>query len=97
MTAIASAPVPVVTGIGHSQHATLADAAAFQACVSPADAAGAVVERLRKAEQALDQELAAIRKAARERQRANQAARRWRQLATMAMIIGASNPMPISW
>ena len=86
VTAIASAPVPVVTGIGHSQHATLADAAAFQACVSPADAAGAVVERLRKAEQALDQELAAIRKAARERQRANQAARRWRQLATMAML-----------
>jgi exodeoxyribonuclease VII large subunit len=36
VTAIANAPVPVITGIGHSHHDTLADAAAWQACVSPA-------------------------------------------------------------
>jgi exodeoxyribonuclease VII large subunit len=86
VTAIASAPVPVITGIGHSHHATLADTAAYQACVSPADAAGAVVERLRNAEQALEQELAAIRRTAQNRQVASRTSRRWRQLAAATIL-----------
>jgi exodeoxyribonuclease VII large subunit len=50
VSAIATAPVPVITGIGHSHHDTLADAAAWQACVSPAAAAAVVAERLQRAD-----------------------------------------------
>jgi hypothetical protein len=86
VTAIGASPVPVVTGIGHSHHTTLADSAAYRTCVSPADAAGAVVERLRSAEHALDQELGAIRKAAHDRQRAGRTAHRQRQLAVAGLL-----------
>jgi exodeoxyribonuclease VII large subunit len=79
VSAIATAPVPVITGIGHSHHDTLADAAAWQACVSPAAAAAVIAECLQRAEQTLDQELAAVRRAAQARLAARHAAR-WRQL-----------------
>jgi exonuclease VII large subunit len=69
---------PVITGIGHSHHTTLADAAAWQACASPAHAAGLIVERLRSAEQALEREMAAIRRAAEARLAAQRAERRRR-------------------
>jgi exodeoxyribonuclease VII large subunit len=77
--AIATAPVPVITGIGHSRHDTLADAAAWQACVSPAAAAAVIAERLQRAERTLEQELAAIRRAAQAR-----LAARWRRLGIAA-------------
>jgi exodeoxyribonuclease VII large subunit len=86
VTAIASAPVPVITGIGHSHHTTLADAAAWQACASPAHAAGVIVERLRNADQALERELAAIRRAA-EARLAAQRAKRWRRLGVAAGVV----------
>jgi exodeoxyribonuclease VII large subunit len=79
VSAIATAPVPVITGIGHSHHDTLADSAAWQACVSPAAAAAVIAERLQRAQQALEQELAAIRRAAQARLAARHAAR-WRRL-----------------
>jgi exodeoxyribonuclease VII large subunit len=74
--AITTAPVPVITGIGHSRHDTLADAAAWQACVSPAAAAAVIAERLQHAERALEQELAAVRRVAQARLAARRAARR---------------------
>jgi exodeoxyribonuclease VII large subunit len=90
VTAIATAPVPVITGIGHSHHATLADTAAYQACVSPAAAAAVVVERLRAANRTLDHELAAIRRAAQERLSARRTARRWRRVgAVVAATLAA--------
>jgi exodeoxyribonuclease VII large subunit len=82
VTAIADAPLPVITGIGHSHHDTLADAAAYQACVSPADAARTVIERLGSSEQALRRELAAIHQAAHDRQTAATMVRRVRRIAT---------------
>jgi exodeoxyribonuclease VII large subunit len=78
VSAIATAPVPVITGIGHSHHDTLADAVAWQACVSPAAAAAVIAERLQRAEQTLEQELAAVRRAAQARLAARHAAR-WRR------------------
>ena len=86
VTAIASAPVPVITGIGHSHHPTLADAAAWQACASPAHAAGVIVERLRNADQALEREVAAIRRVAAARLAA-QRAERWRRLGVAAGVV----------
>ena len=87
VTAIATAPVPVITGIGHSHHDTLADAAAWQACVSPAAAAAVVAERLQRAERTLDQELAAIRRAAQARLAARHAAR-WRRVGIAVAAAG---------
>jgi exodeoxyribonuclease VII large subunit len=84
VSAIATAPVPVITGIGHSHHDTLADAAAWQPCVSPAAAAAVIAERLQRAERMLDQELAAIRRAAQARLAARHAAR-WRRLGIAAV------------
>jgi exodeoxyribonuclease VII large subunit len=84
VTAIATAPVPVITGIGHSHHDTLADAAAWQACVSPAAAAAVIAERLQRAERTLEQELAAIRRAAQTRVAARHAARRRRLWVAVA-------------
>ena len=86
VTAIANAPVPVITGIGHSHHATLADAAAYQACASPAHAAGLIVERLRNADQALERELAAIRRAG-DLRLAGVRARRQRRLGIAAVVV----------
>ena len=87
VSAIATAPVPVITGTGHSHHATLADAAAWQACVSPAAAAAVIAERLQGAERTLEQELAAIRRAAQARLAAGHAAR-WRRLGIAAVAAG---------
>jgi exodeoxyribonuclease VII large subunit len=87
VTAIATAPVPVITGIGHSHHATLADAAAWQACVSPAAAAAVIAERLQRGERTLEQELAAIRRAAQARLVARHAAR-WRRLGIAVAAAG---------
>jgi exodeoxyribonuclease VII large subunit len=87
VTAIATAPVPVITGIGHSHHATLADAAAYQTCVSPAAAAAVIAERLQRAQQTLEQELAAIRRAAQARLIAQHAAR-WRRLRIAVAAAG---------
>src|SRR5829696_6344159 len=87
VTAIATAPVPVITGIGHSRHDTLADAAAWQACVSPAAAAAVIAERLQRAERTLEQELAAIRRAAQARLAAGHAAR-WRRLGIAVAAAG---------
>jgi exodeoxyribonuclease VII large subunit len=87
VSAIATAPVPVITGIGHSRHDTLADAAAWQACVSPAAAAAVIAERLQGAERALDQELAAIRRAAQARLAARHAAR-WRRVGIAVAAAG---------
>jgi len=84
VSAIATAPVPVITGIGHSRHDTLADAAAWQACVSPAAAAAVIAERLQRAERTLDQELAAVRRAAQARLAARHAARRRRAWVAIA-------------
>jgi exodeoxyribonuclease VII large subunit len=85
--AIATAPVPVITGIGHSRHDTLADAAAWQACVSPAAAATVIAERLQRAQQTLEQELAAVRRAAQARLAARHAAR-WRQFWVAVAAVG---------
>jgi exodeoxyribonuclease VII large subunit len=87
VSAIATAPVPVLTGIGHSHHDTLADAAAWQACVSPAAAAAVIAERLQRAERTLDQELPAIRRAAQARLAALHAAR-WRRLGIAVAVAG---------
>jgi exodeoxyribonuclease VII large subunit len=87
VSAIATAPVPVITGIGHSHHDTLADAAAWQACVSPAAAAAVIAERLQHAERTLEQELAAIRRAAQARLAARHAAR-WHQLWIAVAAVG---------
>jgi exodeoxyribonuclease VII large subunit len=87
VSAIATAPVPVITGIGHSHHDTLADAAAWQACVSPAAAAAVIAERLQRAERTLDQELAAIRRAAQVRLAARHAAR-WRRVGIAVAAAG---------
>jgi len=78
VSAIATAPVPVITGIGHSRHDTLADAAAWRACVSPAAAAAVIAERLERAQQTLEHELAAIRRTAQAYLAARHAARWWR-------------------
>ncbi|MFL5881252.1 MAG: exodeoxyribonuclease VII large subunit [Actinomycetota bacterium] len=95
VTAIATAPVPVITGIGHSHHDTLADAAAGQACVSPAAAAAVVAERLQRAERTLDQELAAIRRAAQARLAARHAAR-WRRLGIAVAAAGLA-ALAVGW
>jgi hypothetical protein len=95
VTAIANAPVPVITGIGHSHHATLADTAAYQACVSPAAAAAVVAERLQRAERTLDQELAAIRRAAQARLAARHAAR-WRRLGIAVAAAGLA-ALAVGW
>jgi exodeoxyribonuclease VII large subunit len=87
VTAIATAPVPVITGIGHSHHATLADSAAWQACVSPAAAAAVIAERLQAADRTLDRELASIRRAAQARLAARHAAR-WRRLGIAVAAAG---------
>jgi exodeoxyribonuclease VII large subunit len=87
VSAIATAPVPVITGIGHSRHDTLADAAAWQACVSPAAAAAVIAERLQRAERTLEQELAAIRRAGQARLAAGHAAR-WRRLGIAVAAAG---------
>jgi exodeoxyribonuclease VII large subunit len=76
--AIAAASVPVITGIGHSVDTTLADAAAYQACASPAAAAGLVAERLQAAARNLDGQLTAIQAAADRRLAQTRAAVRWR-------------------
>jgi exodeoxyribonuclease VII large subunit len=87
VSAIATAPVPVITGIGHSHHATLADAAAWQPCVSPAAAAAVIAERLQRAERMLEQELAAVRRAAQARLAARHAAR-WRRVGIAVVAAG---------
>jgi len=87
VSAIATAAVPVITGIGHSHHDTLADTAAWQACVSPAAAAAVIAERLQRAQQALEQELAAIRRTAQVRLAARHAARR-RGLGVAVTAVG---------
>jgi exodeoxyribonuclease VII large subunit len=87
VSAIATAPVPVITGIGHSHHDTLADAAAWQACVSPAAAAAVITGRLQRAQQVLEQELAAIRRAAQARVAARHAAR-WRRVGIAVAAVG---------
>ncbi len=87
VSAIATAPVPVITGIGHSHHDTLADAAAWQACVSPAAAAAVIAERLQRAERTLEQELATVRRAAQARLAARHAWR-WRGLGIAAAAAG---------
>jgi exodeoxyribonuclease VII large subunit len=87
VTAIATAPVPVITGIGHSHHDTLADAAAWQACVSPAAAAAVIAERLQRAERTLEQELTAIRRAAQARLAARHAVR-WRRVGIAVAAAG---------
>jgi len=84
VTAIATAPVPVITGIGHSHHTTLADTAAYQACASPAHAAGTIAERLQNAGRTLEREQAAIRRTAEARLAARRAARRRRLGFTVA-------------
>jgi exodeoxyribonuclease VII large subunit len=89
VSAIATAPVPVITGIGHSHHDTLADAAAWQACVSPAAAAAVIAERLQRAERTLDQELAAIRRAGQVRLAARHAMR-WRRLGIAVAAAGVA-------
>ena len=95
VTAIATAPVPVITGIGHSHHDTLADAAAWQACVSPAAAAAVIAERLQRAERTLDQELAAIRHAAQARLAARHAAR-WRRVGIAVAAAGLA-ALAVGW
>jgi exodeoxyribonuclease VII large subunit len=95
VTAIANAPVPVITGIGHSHHTTLADAAAWQACVSPAAAAAVIAERLQRAERTLDQELAAVRRAAQARLAARHAAR-WRRLGIAVAAAGLA-ALAVGW
>jgi exodeoxyribonuclease VII large subunit len=85
ITAVATAPVPVITGIGHSHHSTLADTAAYQACASPAHAAGVIAERLQSAGRTLERELAAIRRTAQARLAAQRAARRRRLGLTVAL------------
>ena len=87
VSAIANAPVPVITGIGHSHHDTLADTAAWQACVSPAAAAAVIAERLQAADRTLDRELASIRRAAQARLAARHAAR-WRRLGIAVAAAG---------
>jgi exodeoxyribonuclease VII large subunit len=79
VTAIATAPVPVITGIGHSRNRTLADVAAYRACVSPAAAGAVIAERLQAADRNLNRELTAIRAAAKARLASLRAARRWRR------------------
>lgn len=91
VTAIATAPVPVITGIGHSHHRTLADTAAYQHCVSPAAAAGVIVERLQAADRNLDGVLAEIRGIARAAQArlASRRATQWRRRLGLAVgIVG---------
>ena len=95
VTAIANAPVPVITGIGHSHHATLADAAAWQACVSPAAAAAVIGERLQAADRTLDRELASIRRAAQARLAARHAAR-WRRLGIAVAAAGLA-ALAVGW
>jgi hypothetical protein len=97
VTAIANAPVPVITGIGHSHHTTLADAAAYQACASPAHAAGLIAERLRSADQALERELAAIRRAAESRRAAQRAKRRQRLSIAAVAITGLAGVAVWRW
>jgi len=87
VTAVANAPVPVITGIGHSHHTTLADTAAYQACASPAHAAGVIAERLQSAGRTLERELAAIRRTAEARLDARQRARR-RRLGLAVAVAG---------
>ena len=96
VSAIATAAVPVITGIGHSRHDTLADAAAWQACVSPAAAAAVISERLQRAQQALEQELAAIRRAAQARLAAGHAAR-WRRLGIAAVAAAGLAALAVWW
>jgi exodeoxyribonuclease VII large subunit len=95
VSAIATAPVPVITGIGHSRHVTLADAAAWQACVSPAAAAAVIANRLQRAERTLEQELAAIRRAAQARLLARHAAR-WRRLGIAVAAVGLA-ALAVRW
>jgi exodeoxyribonuclease VII large subunit len=87
VSAIATAPVPVITGIGHSHHDTLADAAAWQACVSPAAAAAVIAERLQRAERTLDQELEAVRHAGQARLAARHTVR-WRRVGIAVAAAG---------
>jgi exodeoxyribonuclease VII large subunit len=95
VTAIATAPVPVITGIGHSHHATLADTAAYQTCVSPAAAAAVIAERLQAADRTLDRELASIRRAAQARLAARHAAR-WRRLGIAVAAAGLA-ALAVGW
>jgi exodeoxyribonuclease VII large subunit len=91
-TAIATAQVPVITGVGHSHHTTLADDAAWQACASPAHAAKIVADRLQASAEALERERAAIGRAARARLEALRVARKRRlglgvALAALAALV----------
>ncbi|MFZ0215412.1 MAG: exodeoxyribonuclease VII large subunit [Candidatus Dormiibacterota bacterium] len=52
--AIAEAPVPIITGIGHAADLTLADRAAWQHASTPTDAADAVVHAHRAASGEID-------------------------------------------
>jgi exodeoxyribonuclease VII large subunit len=97
VTAIANAPVPVITGIGHSHHTTLADAAAYQACASPAHAAGVIAERLRSADQALERELAAIRRVAETRLAAQRAEHRRRFGLAAVVVAGLAGVATWRW
>ncbi len=84
--AVASAPVPVVTGIGHSHHTTLADDAAWQACASPAHAAKVVADRLQASAEALDRAVAAAGRAASARLESLHAARTRRRGLGVALV-----------
>jgi len=81
--AIATARVPIITGIGHSVHTTVADAAAWEARVSPTDAAKLVTDRLQATARNLDAEVQAIRGIADRHVVKRRAARR-RRLAVAA-------------
>jgi exodeoxyribonuclease VII large subunit len=76
VTAIVMAPVPVITGIGHSHNATLADEAAHQVCASPAHAATIIVDQLQNAQRNLQQMREGIYRAAKTRLAGQHAARR---------------------
>jgi exodeoxyribonuclease VII large subunit len=88
VSAIGAAPVPVITGIGHSHHTTLADAAAHRAAETPSAAAAVVAERLKEADRTLRRELTAIRGIAARRLAAQRRARGWRRgLAAVVLAV----------
>jgi Exonuclease VII, large subunit len=102
--AIAQAPVPVLTGIGHQRNHTLADAVAHRACITPTGAAEQVVRRLRQAEArlrqaaggALDAAAAAQRHRRRLRQRAGGLALLALLAATVAATTGRHLPLALA-
>lgn len=89
--AVAEAPVPVLTGIGHQRNHTLADAVAHQACISPTGAAERIVRQLRQAETQLHQAATRALDAATAAQGRRDAQwRRARRIALLALGTGAA-------